>query len=455
MEPTCPRCGQLRKHDDAESQICDHEIFSPHSGWDLVTQVGRRIESKFPWVKRAGPRIRAGGTQSASIIDQYSTLVSESRAKSTWRFLAPDRTWEGLADALELVDLSRLDEQARAHEEENGRRTAKARAKREEQQRKQEEEDRRARERVERQTIRKQGESARHQRLIAEGQQRVGRNPQDATLQLELGHIFLVAGQFDKAGAQYEIAMALGVSELKTAGLLHLLYAYALHPGSRPKRVLSVTGVSTGRYSSIRYVPKTVVRWGNELARFHLERAIRSFESAIKSDPRDLDVLRILCDIYDSLSNRPKQKGRIESLIVEAETLRKLSKSSTRPVPRTTVAQGADFEGRCLRLLADMGYTVEDTGQSGDGGIDMRARDSSPISGGTLIVQCKDWQTPVGEPTVRDLYGLVLSEGANKGVVITTAQFTVAARRFVLGKPLELIDGDVLAELERRYVGRS
>lgn len=43
-----------------------------------------------------------------------------------------------------------------------------------------------------------------------------------------------------------------------------------------------------------------------------------------------------------------------------------------------------------------------------------------------------------------------MSEDAVKGVLITSGTFTEAARRFALGKRLELIDGVELGRLERR-----
>ncbi|MDP2659102.1 MAG: restriction endonuclease [Dehalococcoidia bacterium] len=63
------------------------------------------------------------------------------------------------------------------------------------------------------------------------------------------------------------------------------------------------------------------------------------------------------------------------------------------------------------------------------------------------MVQCKDWAKPVGEPPVRDLYGVVASERAVKGILITSSNFTEAARRFAQGKNLELIDGDQSQQL--------
>jgi restriction system protein len=52
---------------------------------------------------------------------------------------------------------------------------------------------------------------------------------------------------------------------------------------------------------------------------------------------------------------------------------------------------------------------------------------------------------------IRDLYGAMNHEGASKGVLITTSRFSLEAIKFAEGKPLELIDGQQLEELLRRY----
>ena len=70
-----------------------------------------------------------------------------------------------------------------------------------------------------------------------------------------------------------------------------------------------------------------------------------------------------------------------------------------------------------------------------------------PFLRGTYIIQCKDWQNPVGEPVLRDLLGTVTAEGSLKGILITSGNFTQAARKFADGKRLELIDGQDLDDL--------
>lgn len=52
---------------------------------------------------------------------------------------------------------------------------------------------------------------------------------------------------------------------------------------------------------------------------------------------------------------------------------------------------------------------------------------------------------------MRDLYGVVLSENANKGIIITNSSFSKKAIEFADGKNLELIDGSTLTELLEQY----
>ena len=101
---------------------------------------------------------------------------------------------------------------------------------------------------------------------------------------------------------------------------------------------------------------------------------------------------------------------------------------------------GVEFESLCASLVAGLGFQVELTKASGDGGIDIIALNSSPLFRGKYIIQCKRYIGTVGEPILRDLYGVVMSERANKGILMTTGTFTRSAIAFAEGKPIELID---------------
>ena len=98
-----------------------------------------------------------------------------------------------------------------------------------------------------------------------------------------------------------------------------------------------------------------------------------------------------------------------------------------------------------------MNFEVSTTKQSGDGGIDLIAYNHQPMLEGKYIVQCKRYSGSVGEPIIRDLYGVVNSERANKGILITTGTFTKSAIEFSIGKQIELIDGEKLNQLLNSY----
>jgi hypothetical protein len=118
--------------------------------------------------------------------------------------------------------------------------------------------------------------------------------------------------------------------------------------------------------------------------------------------------------------------------------------------PTSSTIKGMRFEQKCKIILENMGLNCETTKISGDGGIDLRCHSNKPVVGGTYIVQCKNWKSSVGEPEIRDLYGTVTSERANKGVLITSSYFTKAAWSFAEGKNIELIDGDKLNKLAEK-----
>ena len=106
-----------------------------------------------------------------------------------------------------------------------------------------------------------------------------------------------------------------------------------------------------------------------------------------------------------------------------------------------------DFEKLTQTVLNSKGLVAELTKKTGDGGIDIIAYNKQPVIGGKYIIQCKRYNGSVGEPIIRDLYGVVCSERANKGILITTGTFTQSAKKFALDKQIELIDGHDFEQL--------
>lgn len=112
---------------------------------------------------------------------------------------------------------------------------------------------------------------------------------------------------------------------------------------------------------------------------------------------------------------------------------------------------GTCFESLCCSLVEKMGFEAEVTKASGDGGVDIVAVSHLPFVSGKYVIQCKRYTGNVGEPVIRDLYGVVSAENANKGILITTGGFTSSACAFAEGKQIELIDGNSLDNLLHQF----
>jgi restriction system protein len=97
------------------------------------------------------------------------------------------------------------------------------------------------------------------------------------------------------------------------------------------------------------------------------------------------------------------------------------------------------------------GGEVKVTQASRDGGVDAVAFDPDPIRGGKIVIQAKRYTHTVGVSAVRDLYGTLMNEGANKGILVTTADYGPDAYQFAVGKPLTLLNGANLLHLLEKH----
>ena len=107
-------------------------------------------------------------------------------------------------------------------------------------------------------------------------------------------------------------------------------------------------------------------------------------------------------------------------------------------------------------LLIAMGYGGGDikraavTGGSGDGGVDGKVREDA-LGLDEIYVQAKRYgpSHSVGEPDLRSFTGALDASRTNKGVFVTTSDFSEPARNFVrrTQKSIILIDGKKLARL--------
>lgn len=110
-----------------------------------------------------------------------------------------------------------------------------------------------------------------------------------------------------------------------------------------------------------------------------------------------------------------------------------------------------EFENLITNLFQKMGLETKLTQASRDGGVDCVAYDVRPILGGKVVIQAKRYKNTVGVSAVRDLFGTMHNEGANKGILVTTSGYGTAAHEFANGKPIELITGSNLLYLLKEY----
>lgn len=158
--------------------------------------------------------------------------------------------------------------------------------------------------------------------------------------------------------------------------------------------------------------------------------------------------------------------SKLHSLVPVAPIVQ-VERNDRRFVPSRDVAQSLDessnlatmdwedFEHLIRELFAKEfaigGGEVNVTQASRDGGVDAIAFDPDPIRGGKTVIQAKRYTNTVGVSAVRDLYGTVMNEGANKGILVTTSDYGPDAYAFVRGKPLTLISGANLLHLLEKH----
>lgn len=103
-----------------------------------------------------------------------------------------------------------------------------------------------------------------------------------------------------------------------------------------------------------------------------------------------------------------------------------------------------DLEKLALQTYKQMGYRASLTGGTGDHGVDVRLVNPD---GQVELVQCKQWNKPVGEPEVRDLMGAIVHEKAAKGYIWAPGGFSNAAKQWAKKKPILLMDNEDIGRL--------
>lgn len=111
-----------------------------------------------------------------------------------------------------------------------------------------------------------------------------------------------------------------------------------------------------------------------------------------------------------------------------------------------------DFELLVGQYFRELGYSVAETSFGADGGVDLRVKDGAAI----YLVQCKLWKaSKVPVTVVRELYGVMMAEGASGAIVVTSGEFTPDAKGFAEGKSIVLVNGRLLVNSIRNKEPQS
>jgi len=169
--------------------------------------------------------------------------------------------------------------------------------------------------------------------------------------------------------------------------------------------------------------------FGLLLDRVDLKACLRNLGAQVSPQPAELLPVKPIVE-FDMVDKR---------FIDEKDVLSELDAR-----PNLMDLTPAEFEALVGNLFTRMGLETKLTRTSRDGGVDAVAFDVRPILGGKVVIQAKRWSHTVGVSAVRDLYGTMMNEGANKGILVSTSSYGPDAYDFCKDKPIELIDGSGL-----------
>jgi restriction system protein len=197
-------------------------------------------------------------------------------------------------------------------------------------------------------------------------------------------------------------------------------------------------------------------------------RITASGKALLSKDPHRIDVT--LLNQYESFrlfrarSNKEQENGNIPAQEPGSEqTPEDAMASAYARVRKNLEAELLEqikacspefFERLVVDLVVSMGYggSRKDAGRaigrSGDGGIDGIIKEDR-LGLDVIYLQAKRWEGTVGRPEIQKFAGALQGQRANKGIFITTSQYSKDAVEFtnLISSKIILIDGDQLTSL--------
>lgn len=126
------------------------------------------------------------------------------------------------------------------------------------------------------------------------------------------------------------------------------------------------------------------------------------------------------------------------------QTQRKMNVMRYAEAEKLKAMKPNEFETYIGDLFSIMGYESKVTPLTGDGGKDILLRKGDDLT----IVECKRYNaTKVTRPDIQKFHSAIMDMNAKEGLYVTTGYFTVPAIKYVLDKPITLIDLPRLLDL--------
>lgn len=164
--------------------------------------------------------------------------------------------------------------------------------------------------------------------------------------------------------------------------------------------------------------------------------------------------------ITNAIKNVDTESSSDEDLLIDLQIQhRQLNESLADELICTIKSCSSDFfESLVVDLIVAMGYggSLKDAGRavgkSNDGGIDGIIKQDR-LGLDQIYIQAKRWEHSVGRPEIQKFAGALQGKGAMKGIVLTTSEFSKAAREYVssIQNKIILIDGKKLVDLMIEY----
>ena len=163
-------------------------------------------------------------------------------------------------------------------------------------------------------------------------------------------------------------------------------------------------------------------------------------EDITKEDEEEIQKTdtKILSHIFDE-TNSDKAIDESSSVIVLSPVNDRVLKYLADNPEAWYQLQDDDFEVTMAEIYSRLGYDVEKTQSTRDGGKDIIIRKPEILGDFIYYVECKKYapRRHIGVGVVRNLIGTVNTDRVNGGVLATTSFFTKDARKFVLDNKLD------------------